>query len=152
MSPSLSKADHYIAWDLLNLFDLTPTASTNFAKTFTFVHICSFVFLLSVTLQPCTILLSLGEKMEMQVDNFAKHPKKGDETKSYSCNRCNYTCDWPSSLKSHMLVHSGEKAFSCTKCDYSAKHRNHLKSHMLIHSGEKTFKLRTMHLLLLKFF
>ena len=31
MSPSLAKSDHYKGWDLLNMFDLTPTASINLA-------------------------------------------------------------------------------------------------------------------------
>ena len=81
------------------------------------------------------------KNMDLQTGNFAKHPKKplNYREKSYSCYQCKYTSDISSSLKSHILVHSGEKAFTCTKCDYSAKHRNHLKSHMLIHSGEKPF-------------
>ena len=85
--------------------------------------------------------------MEMQADNFAEHPKKplNDGEKSFRCNQCNYTCDRPGKLKSHMLVHSGEKSFACTQCDYSANQTSHLKNHMMIHSGEKPFSSKQCH-------
>ena len=61
MSPSLSKADHYIAWNILNLFDLTPTASTNFAKTFTFVQFLHLYFCYQLPSNLAQYYLALGK-------------------------------------------------------------------------------------------
>ena len=112
--------------------------------TKSFLGFSWFIVLLSVTLQPCRILIGLSEKNNMDSDKLAKDPKKGrdDGKKSYCCNQCNYTGDTPSKLKRHMLVHSGEKPFACTKCNFSAAQKINLKSHMLIHSGEKPYSCK----------
>ena len=41
--------------------------------------------------------------------------------KSHSCNQCGYTAKRATTMKRHMLVHSGERPFICTLCEYSSK-------------------------------
>ena len=61
--------------------------------------------------------------------------------KSYNRNQCGYSCNRPSKLEIHLLVHSGEKAFVCSQCDYSTKQADTLKVHMRVHSGEKPYTI-----------
>ena len=76
MSPSLSKADHYIAWNILNLFDLTPTASTNFAKTFTFVQFLHLYFCYQLPSNLAQYYLALGKKWKCKLTILQNIPRR----------------------------------------------------------------------------
>ncbi|XP_041829656.1 oocyte zinc finger protein XlCOF6-like isoform X2 [Melanotaenia boesemani] len=55
------------------------------------------------------------------------------------CSFCEKRFQNPSSLKSHVMVHTGEKPFGCNLCGKSFNLKSSLKKHMRIHTGEKPF-------------
>ena len=57
--------------------------------------------------------------------------------KAYQCDHCKRSFSSSSSLKCHVLIHSGEKPHTCDHCDYSSSCASTLKRHLMIHSGEK---------------
>ena len=57
--------------------------------------------------------------------------------KAYQCDHCKRSFSSSSSLKCHVLIHSGEKPHTCNHCDYSSSCASTLKRHLMIHSGEK---------------
>ena len=60
--------------------------------------------------------------------------------KPHNCTVCDYSTDFSSDLKRHMMRHTGEKPLKCTVCDYSTVYSSHLKIHMMKHTGEKPYK------------
>ena len=65
--------------------------------------------------------------------------KVQDFLKLRKCNQCDKTFSQNSSLKSHLLVHTGEKPFVCDQCDQSFSRITHLKRHKYSHIEEKEF-------------
>ena len=77
--------------------------------------------------------------------SFEQEPLKGQVQvqvggKSGKCIQCNYTYSGPSSLRVHLITHSGEKKNKCNQCDYASSGAGDLKKHLKIHSGEKPNK------------
>ena len=70
----------------------------------------------------------------LQSNNFDSRANK-----NHTCNQCSFSCDAPSQLKRHMLVHTGEKPFACSQCKYTYNQARDLRTHMLTHSGEKPY-------------
>ncbi|XP_052841203.1 zinc finger protein 286A isoform X1 [Drosophila gunungcola] len=53
------------------------------------------------------------------------------------CPSCSLQLSCASSLKRHMIIHTGLKPFKCSECDSSFSQREVLKRHMDIHTGAK---------------
>ncbi|XP_073670671.1 uncharacterized protein [Paramisgurnus dabryanus] len=56
------------------------------------------------------------------------------------CEQCGKGYLSISSLKVHMMTHSGERPFQCSKCDMRFRTRDTLIGHERIHTGEKPYK------------
>ena len=44
-----------------------------------------------------------------------------------------------SSLKQHVLVHTGEKPYLCSQCDNTFSTERDLKQHLLTHTGDEAY-------------
>ena len=53
------------------------------------------------------------------------------------CDVCNQSFTQKSTVKTHMLVHTGRKNFQCEVCEKKFLQKSHLKQHMLIHTKVK---------------
>ena len=71
-------------------------------------------------------------------NNFHKSHKgkKADQTYGKSFTQS-------STLKSHVIINTGERPHKCTSCGKSFICSSHLKTHMMIHNGERPFKTGT---------
>ncbi|XP_001357834.2 zinc finger and SCAN domain-containing protein 12 [Drosophila pseudoobscura] len=59
---------------------------------------------------------------------------------SLQCPICELQLSCASSLKRHMIIHTGLKPYKCDSCDLSFSQREVLKRHMDIHTGAKRHK------------
>lgn len=61
-------------------------------------------------------------------------------SRKIECLICEAVFTHPTSLKTHMLVHSGERPFKCDHCDKSFARKTVLNIHRRLHTGEKPYK------------
>ncbi len=64
-----------------------------------------------------------------------------DVKKPFSCSQCGNSFTRKTSLKDHMLIHTGEKPFSCSQCGKSFTLKGQLKRHLVSHTSKKAFQL-----------
>ena len=60
--------------------------------------------------------------------------------KKCSCPFCSEVFGTASSLKAHLLLHTGEKPYECSRCHECFTFRGDLSAHRRLHRGEKRFK------------
>ena len=53
--------------------------------------------------------------------------------KLYNCPYCTYTTEWSTSMKKHVVTHTGVRAFACTHCTATYTRKDHLTRHELVH-------------------
>ena len=70
------------------------------------------------------------------------HIKTKHSLREYACNidQCTREFYYPSQLKEHMKLHSGEKTAQCTVCLKWYRNTAALTKHTRIHTGEKPFE------------
>lgn len=62
--------------------------------------------------------------------------------KNYSCEECNSSFTKYTSLKSHLLKHTGEKKYKCEHCNKTFFSSSSLKIHVRVHTGDRPFKCK----------
>uniref|UniRef100_A0A1I8G8R8 Protein krueppel n=1 Tax=Macrostomum lignano TaxID=282301 RepID=A0A1I8G8R8_9PLAT len=60
--------------------------------------------------------------------------------KRLDCEHCGKSFAYPTGLRRHRLMHSGERPFQCQHCDQSFRQLSTLNTHLRVHSGERPFK------------
>ncbi|CAL4183468.1 unnamed protein product, partial [Meganyctiphanes norvegica] len=71
-------------------------------------------------------------------EEFMQAPKNKME-KNISCPVCDVKLALKSSMKKHLMIHSGERPFTCFECMATFRQKGHLKAHISIHTKEKPF-------------
>lgn len=62
--------------------------------------------------------------------------------KAYTCDECNASFTKYTSLKSHLLKHTGEKKYRCEHCNKTFFSSSSLKIHVRVHTGDRPFKCK----------
>ena len=66
--------------------------------------------------------------------------KTYNEGMTNKCYQCNYSYSYPSNLKRHLKIHSGEKPNKCNQCNFASVGADDLRTHLKTHNGEKPNK------------
>lgn len=73
-------------------------------------------------------------------DDASERPERTG--KSYTCDECHATFTKYTSLKSHLLKHTGEKKYRCEHCHKTFFSSSSLKIHVRVHTGDRPFKCK----------
>ncbi|XP_032221491.2 zinc finger protein 768-like isoform X2 [Nematostella vectensis] len=76
---------------------------------------------------------------EDSLDSTGRYEGKA---KAYRCDECHSTFTKSTSLKSHLLKHTGEKKFKCAHCPKTFFSSSSLKIHVRVHTGDRPFKCK----------
>ncbi|XP_025409974.1 zinc finger protein 28 homolog [Sipha flava] len=75
---------------------------------------------------------------EENIDNSIKplkkikvHKKKKEKDKTFECSLCKKKFGWPTDLKRHLLIHTGERPFKCNSCQAAFTRNFLLQKHFV---------------------
>ena len=88
------------------------------------------------------LLFLLGELNEAAAFGDDAVEKSERPGKTYTCEECNATFTKYTSLKSHLLKHTGEKKYRCEHCNKTFFSSSSLKIHVRVHTGDRPFKCK----------
>ncbi|XP_067931408.1 uncharacterized protein [Watersipora subatra] len=96
---------------------------------------------------PAGYLLSLNETQQpwCQSPSSSKDGLFQQPVTKNICRLCGKSYARPSTLKTHMRIHSGERPFHCRVCNKSFSQAANLTAHLRVHSGEKPFSCPVCH-------
>lgn len=80
-----------------------------------------------------------------QQPSIAKDTFSPPSATKNTCPMCGKNYARPSTLKTHMRIHSGERPFLCNVCNKSFSQAANLTAHLRVHSGEKPFSCSICH-------
>ncbi|XP_045616302.1 zinc finger protein 721 [Procambarus clarkii] len=66
--------------------------------------------------------------------------KSNKEFSKYICKVCGISLQTASSLRNHVMTHTGEKPHSCLYCNMTFRQSHHLTEHIRTHTGERPFE------------
>ena len=71
--------------------------------------------------------------------NYLYSENSGDRCKKYQCLLCNFETEYRYNMHVHFLRHTNTRSYSCQNCEYSAREKCALKRHMLYGCGKPKF-------------
>lgn len=77
--------------------------------------------------------MSLAGYIETQPFHMLPSYDASTKMRKFKCDLCSFTCDRPSDVQRHMLVHTGERPYKCSVCENSFRRKAHLKRHVFTH-------------------
>ncbi|EDV42518.1 uncharacterized protein Dana_GF18031 [Drosophila ananassae] len=89
--------------------------------------------------QLCPVAFATERMFTRHMNTHVKGLKSG-KGGTLKCPICELQLSCSSSLKRHMIIHTGVKPFKCEECDQSFSQREVLKRHMDTHTGAKRHK------------
>ncbi|KAH8381788.1 hypothetical protein KR009_000207 [Drosophila setifemur] len=89
--------------------------------------------------QMCPVAFATEKMLTRHLNVHIKALKNG-KCGPMKCPICELQLSCSSSLKRHMIIHTGLKPFKCSECDQSFSQREVLKRHMDTHTGAKRHK------------
>ena len=98
------------------------------------LHVCDFQDGVQAGVE-----VDLDEAAVYGDDGGAKPQRTG---KNYTCDECNSSFTKYTSLKSHLLKHTGEKKYKCEHCNKTFFSSSSLKIHVRVHTGDRPFKCK----------
>lgn len=69
-------------------------------------------------------------------------PNLDDEEKPHLCDKCPKAFNKKSTLRRHILIHTGEKPHRCRLCEKAFSDKGNLSQHLKVHSGDKPYKCK----------
>lgn len=78
-----------------------------------------------------------------QEDSLSGSEDRGDhKQKVYRCEICHSTFTKSTSLKAHLMKHTGERKYRCEHCSKTFFSSSSLKIHVRVHTGDRPFKCK----------
>ncbi|VVC37970.1 Hypothetical protein CINCED_3A021568 [Cinara cedri] len=65
------------------------------------------------------------------IKNNKLNKKKKEKTKTFECSLCSKKFGWPTDLKRHLLIHTGERPFKCSLCQTTFTRNFLLQKHFV---------------------
>lgn len=132
----------YTRGDRLKVHLLSHTQEDNSEKPYSCSR-CSASFFEAEQLRLHVCELQDGAQQVMAKGDANEGTEKPERPgKTYTCDECNAIFTKYTSLKSHLLKHTGEKKYKCEHCTKTFFSSSSLKIHVRVHTGDRPFKCK----------